>query len=106
MRSLAYPTSFSFKIHFLALKLTLESLYLNPRLTNLASHFTFLRFSSITLRVFFLGLSVRLPLRACIAQQMSFDSSKKHQWFVWCAFCFMNRGRLWCSRKELFRHWT
>lgn len=37
---------------------------------------------------------------------MSFDPSKKITSLLRCDFGFMSRGRLWCSRKFLFRHWT
>lgn len=37
---------------------------------------------------------------------MSFGSQKKYHWFGCGDFSFMNRRRLWCSRKILFRHWT
>ena len=30
----------------------------------------------------------------------------KHASIIWCNFSFVNRGRLWCSWKILFRHWT
>ncbi|CAK9184797.1 unnamed protein product [Ilex paraguariensis] len=53
-----------------------------------------------------LRLCVSSQPRVCIAHQMSFDCHKKHQWFLWRAFYFMYRGRLWCSRRVLFRHWT
>ncbi|KAJ0039988.1 hypothetical protein Pint_27278 [Pistacia integerrima] len=37
---------------------------------------------------------------------MSFDPCKKDTSFLLCDFGFMSRGRLWCSRSFLFRHWT
>ncbi len=37
---------------------------------------------------------------------MSLDLNKKHASIIRCDFSFMNRGRLWCSWKTLFRHWT
>ncbi|KAJ9177807.1 hypothetical protein P3X46_012979 [Hevea brasiliensis] len=41
-----------------------------------------------------------------IAHQMSFDFCKKNWAYLWCDFGFMSRGRLWCSQKIVFRHWT
>ncbi|KAI5312283.1 hypothetical protein L3X38_041456 [Prunus dulcis] len=43
--------------------------------------------------------------RVFIAHPMSFDINNKHSSFIG-KFYFMNRGRLWCSRRILFRHWT
>lgn len=47
-----------------------------------------------------------LSFRSSIAHQMSFDPSKNITSLLRCDFGFMSRGRLWCSRKFLFRHWT